>query len=234
MSVILLSGWKRSGKGTVAEYLEERHGYQELSLAEPIKDLVSRKYNIIRSALDDQTRKEAPIPTLPIVGSDSTTRGIQGVLGGVLGEASIWYWTPRALCILEGSMARAVDPQFWTRELVHRILQNPEQNYVVSDVRYRSEVEFFKARIPSCRVVRISREYTVDTLDASERDLDEYPFDAMIQNRGTKEELYAAVDGILPETHGYASIPVTLADGSQVVVTGPGENSRRGDRSWQV
>lgn len=224
MTVILLSGWKRSGKGTVAEYLEERYGYQHLSIAEPLKDLVAKKYGVPRDWLDDQSKKEQPLYWLPIRSADATSRAINAIFFSSSGGNI--HWTPRALCILEGSIARTVNPYHWVDELVEGIKDNPDRNYVISDVRYRSEVEYLKVQLKNCRVVRISREDTVDTLDASERDLDDYPFDLTMENKGTREELYdkitATFRGTTQCTGSTTSFDITLGDGSRHTVTGPG------------
>ena len=78
------------------------------------------------------------------------------------------------------------------------IARNPDRDYVVTDLRYRSEAEAAKVLLPHCRIVRVSGRVTdPGTGDASERDLEGYPHDHEIDNRGTKDELYEQIRTIL-------------------------------------
>lgn len=204
MTILLLSGYKRSGKDTIAEYLTEKHGYTQYSLAGPLKDMVSQKYGIPRSHLDDQTKKEVELSKFP-------------------------GWTPRDILIMEGAMARKVDPHFWSRQLVRSILEQDYLRIVVSDVRFPEEIEYIRHHLWGwgVRDVRVIRETDSPTTDPSERSLDDHQFDDYIRNTGTLEELYGKVDHLL--SYGWAGrqqpatnyVTVILADGSRVRVTGP-------------
>lgn len=194
-NVILLSGWKGSGKDTAAEYLAKQYQYTQLSLASKLKDIVSSTYRVPREDLDNPTRKEMPLHHLPVIPTDSFTESVQSLLSN---ELSSGYWTPRALCILEGSIKRAVYANYWSRELITEILDNPELNYVISDVRYLSEMDTLRMFIQPDQLLtlRLNRHQLIETTDPSERDLDKYNFDMVLSNTGTKEELYEAMDFI--------------------------------------
>lgn len=192
MHIIMLSGWKRSGKNTVADYLERRHGYIQLSLAEPLKDLVAEKYRIPRFHLDNQDLKEKPISKLPYVYS-SVGSLLREEMAPHPGSGEL-YWTPRALCILEGATLRAVDPHYWTKDMIRRMETSGETLFVVSDVRYRDEVNYIRMEFPQARLIRITREETSPSLDPSERDLDNHTWDAEIHNTGSMADLEHMVD----------------------------------------
>jgi hypothetical protein len=226
MIVVAISGWKRSGKDTAAAYLVD-NGFTKSAFADVLKDMVAAEYNIPRSHCDDPEFKEAPILTLPVIPKDDFTLNIAkllykefrterghpvmeyyvdpsgaflGVLGRDLGQL---YWTPRALCILKGSVNRAVDSSYWVGRTVENInsLMDPgteesdDHRFVISDLRYRSEVEQLRQAFGKDLVtIRINRFQDVNSTDPSERDLDNYKFDITIENTGTLDELYYHLD----------------------------------------
>jgi len=220
-------GWKRSGKDTCADYLWD-NGYMRVSFAGVLKDMVATEYGIPRYDCDDPDKKEAPILTLPVIPKDAFTLSIanllfkefrtasglpamepyvdpSGAFLGVMGrDVAQLYWTPRALCILKGSINRAVDSSYWVSKTIDNItnisLENETRHirdnlFVISDLRYRSEVEQLRQQFGKDLVtVRVNRFQDVNSTDASERDLDNYKFDVVIENVGTLEELYHKIE----------------------------------------
>ena len=192
--VICLSGWRGAGKDTVADYLVREFGFRKFSFAARLKDSVAETYGLERQSLDDRLLKEAPIYSYPVISTDNFTLSIHQSLQPELREG---YWTPRALCILEGSIKRSVDPNYWTRSVLEQIVET-EQDCVISDMRYKSEADTIRALLQDHDMQpllwRIHRYDTITTLDPSERDLDNYSlFDDYIQNHGSMEDLYASV-----------------------------------------
>lgn len=193
--VIALSGWKQSGKDTTADYLVSEYGYTRVSFAARLKDMVSETYGVPREDLDSPTRKEMPLHNLPVIPTDPFVRTVHTLLHT---ELQSGYWTPRALCILEGSMKRSVYSNFWVRSVVQEIAANPDRKYVITDLRYRSEADTLRLLLPDISLMRIFRYVTITTQDPSERDLDTYTnFEHVVRNTGTKEELYATLDTIM-------------------------------------
>jgi hypothetical protein len=219
MKVIAISGYKRSGKDTSAEILVKYHNFMRVSFADILKDMVAKEYNIPREHCDDPKFKEAPIVHLPVTPKDDFSmmlcnymvrefRDINGHMPiesyvdpsgaflGIMGRsAAQLYWTPRALCILKGSTNRAVTSQFWTEQAINKInnemhkTSNLPTGFVISDLRYRSEVEQLRLAFGKDLItVRINRVEST-SLDPSERDLDGHKFDVIIDNYGTIEDL---------------------------------------------
>ena len=87
MKIVALSGWKGSGKDTLANYLVDRYGFKRLAFADPLKDMVSEEYGIPRSHLDDPAFKEKPILSLPISPRDAFSRHIHDFLIGEFRKA---------------------------------------------------------------------------------------------------------------------------------------------------
>lgn len=236
MKVIAISGWKRSGKDTVAEHLIQK-GFTRVSFADPLKDMVASEYDIPRSYCDDPKFKEAPLEQYPVLPKDDFTLNIakmmykefrtagghppmeyhvdaSGAFLGVMGRhVEQLYWTPRALCILKGSINRAVDSSYWVGRTINHItnkssnsfkskeiesfMLNPvvSNNFVISDLRYRSEVEQLKQAFGKNLItVRVNRFDDCQSSSPSERDLDGHKFDIVLENKGTLEEFLSKVE----------------------------------------
>lgn len=192
--VIALSGWKGSGKDTAADYLVAAYGFRKVSLAARLKDLVAQQYGVPREDLDSPAKKEMPLVHLPVISSDRFSETIHLMLRD---ELSSGFWTPRALCILEGSSKRAVHSNYWVRSVVEQILNDSATNYVIPDLRYVSEADIFKLLLPNIQLIRLERWNNIATSDPSERDLDSYKFNYTLVNQGVKELLYDQVDGCI-------------------------------------
>lgn len=194
MTVIALSGWKGSGKDTVADYLVREHGFIRVSFADALKEMVAQQYDVPLEYMHEPSKKEMPLHQYPVIPGDPFSEAIQQLLSAELRSG---YWTPRALCILEGSIKRSVYSNYWVRTVVQQIQQAPSQNYVVSDMRYVTEADTLKLLLPNVVTCRVVRWATVDTQDPSERNLDTYVFNHTFDNTGTRERLYDHVDGIV-------------------------------------
>lgn len=192
--VIALSGWKGSGKDTSADYLAAEYGFVKKSFASKLKDMVAFTYGVPREDLDSPTRKEMPLVNLPVIPTDRFTEAVHHLLRD---ELKSGYWTPRALCILEGSIKRSVYANYWVRSIASEIIDNPNTNYVISDMRFQSEADTLRILIPDIILVRVDRFDIISTNDPSERDLDNYAFDEKISNTGVREILYTSLDSIL-------------------------------------
>ena len=190
--IICLSGWKGSGKDETAKVLGQLFGYQRLAMADKLKDEVAQIYGLDRRVLDDRILKETPLLNLPVINTDPFSATIHQMLSS---ELSSGYWTPRALCILEGSIKRAVASSHWLKALEREILAHPNRRYVITDMRYRSEARFFKAAFgQDVSIWRIMRSDHIDTMDPSERDLDNYEgFDVIIKNQGALSDLQVSI-----------------------------------------
>jgi hypothetical protein len=224
MKVIALSAFKTSGKDTVANYLCEKHDFKRVAFADPLKDLVTQIFGLERSDLDSPLKKEAPLMNLKVDPQDDFSRMIVNFMkkefrtekgktsqvffdnqnkGLVLNEEgkpeyADLQWTPRALAILLGSTFRSVDPTFWIKEAVKKIEHEKLERVVISDARYKSEMNQLKELFGSqLKTVRIHRFDHSSSSDPSEIDLSDYVHDFILENKGTKEELFQKVEELL-------------------------------------
>jgi hypothetical protein len=210
MKVVAISGWKRSGKDTAANYLVEEYGATRVAFADVLKDMVAKEYNIPRTYCDDPAFKEAALEQYPVDPQDNFTRAMVNLMFGEFrtldGKRSEYkdyisshinleklYWTPRALCILKGSVNRSVTSSFWTQKAIELIdNMNVEQEtrhsgnslFVISDLRYKSEIKQLKEAFGNdLLTIRVNRFDTCESTDPSERDLDDANFDLVVENK---------------------------------------------------
>jgi hypothetical protein len=222
--LVAISGWKRSGKDTVAEHLIKTRGAKRLGFADPLKEMVSSIFGLTREYIDDPKTKEAPLLHMPVLTKDRFSANANDFLFGEfrfkdgsspVGKAlpkpwsnlsqveaiNKWngqlYWTPRALCIMIGSSMRSIDPNFWVDKALSQI--KDDQLYVISDVRYKSEMETLKEKIPNLLSLRIIRFENCESQDPSERDLDDYKFDYFVRNNSTVDDLLFNADLIMAQ-----------------------------------
>lgn len=183
-----VSGWKQSGKDTMADILEKEYGFTRVSFAGILKDMVAQEYDIERLWCDDPTRKEYPLLQYPVDPKDDFTSAVCKMMRDEFKEYNgQLYWTPRALCILKGSVNRSITSKYWTSRAIDFIKLNQKlglNNFIITDMRYRSEtVDLSDAFGSDFITIRINRFDDVDTNDPSERDLDNHKFDHVIENR---------------------------------------------------
>lgn len=169
-NIILLSGYIKSGKDTVADYISYKYSYKKYSIADELKKQVMIKYNLSRDDVYTQEGKER-------------------IYNGFL--------THRDLLIQEGALQRELNLNVWIDKVATNILTNTG-NSVIADFRFPHEVEYIKKKFKNHNIttIRISRP-GIKPLDIqSEHHLDDYPFDYVIINDGTLQDLYEKIDFI--------------------------------------
>lgn len=244
MKVVAISGYKRSGKDTAAEYLVDTQGYTRTAFADVLKDMVATEYDIPRDSMDNPELKEAALLHLPVTPKDKFTLGIahmlftefrtaggqqaiepyedaSGTFLGVMGRSvEQLYWTPRALCILKGSINRSVASDYWvsrtisdisksaaepsklmvTGDLANINVEIPEKCFVISDLRYRNEIDQLREAFGKDLItVRVERFDTVNSTDPSEKDLDNTPHDMVLYNKSDIKTFYSKVEVLANE-----------------------------------
>jgi len=94
-----------------------------------------------------------------------------------------------------GVIVRDYDPNFWVNYVMKqmkKLEKQGEQKFVITDVRFKNEAEAIKAQ--EGMLVRVVRDTGIEDGHVSEVELDEYKFDATIDNNGDYDELFQKVD----------------------------------------
>jgi hypothetical protein len=119
--IIGIVGHIGSGKDTVAEYLESKHGFRRISFAKKVKDVASLVFGWDRVMLEGNTPE---------------SRAWREVVD------PYWEISPRnALQKIGTEMFRNyIHRDVWVKSVEQEIRNNPTINYVISDCRFENEI----------------------------------------------------------------------------------------------
>ena len=130
--IIGLAGGKGCGKSTVAKIINKLHGYEVISFATPIKEML-RVLGLGDAELHDPTIKEIPLDEY-----GKSPREMMQLLGTEFGR-------------------NMIDGRIWITALRKQL--NPQTNYVIDDVRFDNEARFIRER---GAVIHVERERDID------------------------------------------------------------------------
>jgi hypothetical protein len=202
--IIGLCGLIGSGKGTVADILVDEHKFEKISFADKLKDAVSVLFDWDREMLEGET-------------SESRFWREQ--------EDTFWTKetgrkiTPRLVLQEFGTdcMRNGFYDGVWVSFVRKRIIENPNINFVIPDVRFTNEAEIIKGldgkvwcvkRGPDPLWFRQYVDLDIEPTDvhSSEWRWAKVAFDHNIYNEGTIEDLKSQVQGRLASTLRLASV----------------------------
>ena len=121
--IIGITGKKGSGKDTVANVLQTSFGFEKMSFAKPIKDIVHNTFGIDKAILSgdngEREFRELPLPD--------------------------WFHlSPRDMLQKIGMSFRdELHKDIWVRVLENKI-KDTKKNIVISDVRFKNELELIE------------------------------------------------------------------------------------------
>ena len=202
--IIGICGLIGSGKGTVADVLVDEHGFQKISFADKLKDAVSVLFDWDREMLEGET-------------SESRFWREQ--------EDTFWSKetgrkiTPRLVLQEFGTdcMRNGFFDGVWVSFVKKKIIDNPDTNFVIPDVRFTNEADILKGmngkvwcvkRGPDPLWFRQYVDLDIEPTDVhpSEWRWAKVSFDHNIYNEGTIEDLKSQVQGRLASTLRLASV----------------------------
>ena len=130
--IIGICGLIGSGKGTVADILVENHNFEKLSFADKLKDGVASVFDWDRDMLEGDTDRSR-----------------------IWREKQDEFWssetgmsvTPRLVLQLFGTdcMRNGFFDGIWVSLVKKQILDNPDTNWVIPDVRFPNEVKMIQS-----------------------------------------------------------------------------------------
>lgn len=196
-----------SGKGTVASRLVEKHNFRQDSFAASLKDACADIFGWERHLLEGDTKESRKWRE----------------------EPDLWWahtldrpgFSPRQALQLMGTdvIRNGFDDRIWLLSVLNRYQRNSSQSVVISDVRFRNEVDFIKNN--GGRLIHVIRGelpawYTVaqqanngdlpslnrmltefSTVHRSEWDWIGTPIDFLMHNDGTLDDLYTEIDKVV-------------------------------------
>jgi hypothetical protein len=176
-----LAGFARSGKDTVAQYLVEKHGFVQMAFADPMREALRR--------LD-------PFITVGEMNHVSLSSAVEG-----MGWEEVKRLSPDVRGLLQ-RMGTEVGrnmfgEDFWVDYAIGQSWKH--DNVVFSDVRFQNEAYLIERNWG--HNWRINRPGVAAANDhPSEHDLDSWDrWDAVLDNDGSLESLFAKVDLLIEE-----------------------------------
>ena len=165
--IIGVAGYKGSGKDTIANVLQASFGFEKMSFAQPIKDIVHNTFGIDKAILScDGGEREFREQSLP----------------------GWFYLSPRDMMQKIGMAFRdELHKDIWVKVLENKI-KSKKQNIVIPDVRFKNELELIN-KYGFC--VGINRPGYNGDDHRSEHGLDDVEFQKVFKNDSSQEMLYA-------------------------------------------
>ena len=195
--IIGICGLIGSGKGTVADILVENHNFEKLSFADKLKDGVASVFDWDRDMLEGDTDRSR-----------------------IWREKQDEFWssetgmsvTPRLVLQLFGTdcMRNGFFDGIWVSLVKKQILDNPDTNWVIPDVRFPNEVKMIQS--VQGKVWQVRRGdlpvWFMDKRDNGVEPIDVHPsewawidqdesFNKIIQNDDSLEELLKKIEIIV-------------------------------------
>lgn len=193
MHVILLCGYKRSGKDTFAKYVESKYNYKHLKISQNLKEVLRVLFGFSEEQLE-------------------------GNLKDTIDER--WNITPREAMIFVGTdmfqykiteLLPNIDRNFWIENVVNKLekMKNDNQNIVISDLRFHHELnrllqtfaaeEKIKITYSIVKIVNPNLKLYYDkTTFQSETEHLSFPFNTILTNDHI-DEFYNKIDNLLLE-----------------------------------
>tara|TARA_B100000941_G_scaffold113615_1_gene79837 strand:- start:188 stop:778 length:591 start_codon:yes stop_codon:yes gene_type:complete len=129
--IIGICGLIGSGKGTVADILVENHNFEKLSFADKLKDGVSAVFGWDRQMLE---------------GDNDESRQWREEKDRFWSKETGKTITPRLILQLFGTdcMRNGYFDGIWVSLVKQKIIDNPDTNWVIPDVRFPNEVKMIQ------------------------------------------------------------------------------------------
>jgi hypothetical protein len=180
IKLIVLTGYKGSGKSTVADYLEDKYRYSRFRFADKIKQII-RVLGVEQDYIDGH-KKEDSVDLL----CGKTARYTMQTLGTEWGR-------------------KLIGDNIWVNQLQREMgigIQFGITRFVIDDLRFENE-EYFINRLRfapynyQVNIIKIERNGCIETNHESEMYIKSIIQDWTIYNDLSKEDLYKSVDDIV-------------------------------------
>jgi hypothetical protein len=174
MRIWFIAGYSQSGKTTVGDILTTIANGNHTTFAKAVKDDVSRITGIQRTLFETQEGKAA------VYENGKTGRQM------LIEHAAV-------------EKERTQNPAYWAVKVGDEITAASDTtDWVLSDWRYKAEIQYIRERFPDHHIVtiRIERPDVTPSSSPSEHELDDEPVDYHILNSGSLLYLGAQIQNI--------------------------------------
>lgn len=174
-NVIAICGKKRCGKDTVANILCNLYGYENIKIAQGLKDMLKTLFQFSDEQLETDSKDHvdmrwgiSPRSAMQFMGTEVMQFEIQKILPDI-------------------------GRKFWIKRTLDIINQNPHKKYVISDLRFLHEFDELKKINAFIMCVDRSNNIEEDT-HSSETEFKNIPYDVIIYNNSTFKHLQDTIN----------------------------------------
>jgi hypothetical protein len=187
--LILLCGYKRCGKDTVASYLSNKYDFNHLKISYLLKKTLKQLFNFSDEQLEGDSKEKldnrwnvTPRDVMKFVGTDMFQFNIQRLIP----EIGRNFWI-KGLC-----------------EKINKDFKENKHNIVVSDLRFIHELDYIAKNIPTHKIiiVKIIREGLMiqeNVTDISENEHLKFKFDHIILNNNDIDCFQSTIDTLMKD-----------------------------------
>lgn len=173
ISIVMIAGKAGSGKDTLADYLVSNYNYEKISLADSLKHMVCKKYNLTKDHVYTREGKRKQVTVMDNGNKITTVRN---------------------LLIKESYLKKEHNPDFWVDILLDKLFKinktYKNKRIVIPDFRFPNEYSKLYQYFSDIKTINIYRTDHEMINDESENSLINFLFDYNFLNNTTKQDLY--------------------------------------------
>lgn len=176
--VVGISGFARSGKDTVGEYLVERYGYQRIAFADKVREVAQAfDFSIFLDGIGEISMSD--------IYSDET-------LANLRKSEEV-----RANLVFVAQTLRDVIGQnIWAEPVIQQIRRRPYQRFVITDVRQENEANLLRHNFDTT-IISVRRPGVIGAEPIEASTIPGIVCDYTIDNNGSQEKLHKAIDALM-------------------------------------
>ena len=183
--IIAVCGYKRSGKDTIAKYLNKKYNYKHLKITYKLKECLKLLFDLRDHELETDKKEKinkkwnvTPRKLMQFIGTEIFQYKIQEILPDI--DKKFWIKT------------------FLTDSLVNNLRNKKDFHIVISDIRFIHEYEELKNLNIPISVIKVTNDNIMidsnEELHISEREFIKIPYDKEILNNSTFDDMYKKID----------------------------------------
>jgi hypothetical protein len=175
--LIAIHGFKQSGKDTLADLLVREYGFKKVAFADRLKEAIHLIFDVPREWLwgsDEDKQKLTKVAWNDFENFDKTDK-----------DDNIFLSVRELMQIFATEVCRSKIPGIWYRYLPIR----PNENLVVSDLRFANEAEFLKQN--QAILIKVHRPSAQGGKHESEAGLPDTTMNHVLSNDADLQSFYA-------------------------------------------
>ena len=183
--IIAVCGYKRSGKDTIAKYLNKKYNYKHLKITYKLKECLKLLFDLRDHELETDKKEKinkkwnvTPRKLMQFIGTEIFQYKIQEILPDI--DKKFWIRT------------------FLTDSLVNNLRNKKDFHIVISDIRFIHEYEELKKLNIPISVIKVTNDNIMidsnEELHISEREFIKIPYDKEILKNSTFDDMYKKID----------------------------------------